>query len=260
MAFELNQRAELWNNGETETDLAPDEGRDHPDVAGVGNVPSVLLQRWTRRRAMPLRGARPRGRWRIHGLHRQRRCAGAVNDVAIADFLPGFAWPGGIIRAGLFVEALLNLSVLLEELNDCRASRWSTWMHTRASLSDSSNMDDLSRRAAAVRQLDGERGQVQRLNGDGDRDVGEPGLVGFRIWADDDNDGVLMRTSRSMTPTRTATTRSRVSRTVGDLLLREMSTPPATGTGGWICSQRRRTARMACPRAYTGTTAKRRRT
>ena len=29
------------------------------------------------------------------------------------------------------------------------------------------------------------------LNGDGDRDAGEPGLGGFRIWADYDNDGVI---------------------------------------------------------------------
>ena len=181
---------------------------------------------------------------------------GAVNDVAIADFLPGFAWPGGMIPAGLFVEASLNLSVLLEELNDSPCfSFGSTWMHTRASLSDSSNMDDLiapepllfgNCTASGVKYND--------LNGDGDRDAGEPGLVGFRIWADYDNDGVLDANEPfDDTDANGNYSISGIQDPSGTYSLREMLTPPATGTGGWICSQPTTTGPNGVfPCAYTG--------
>src|SRR5919198_3445668 len=47
MAFELNQRADLWNNGQTETDIACRTTGDIIVTLQVqGNDPSVILQRW----------------------------------------------------------------------------------------------------------------------------------------------------------------------------------------------------------------------
>jgi hypothetical protein len=46
------------------------------------------------------------------------------------------------------------------------------------------------------------------LDADGVRDAGEPGLAGFRIWADYDNDGASTPASPTTTRTRAAPTRS----------------------------------------------------
>ena len=174
---------------------------------------------------------------------------GAVNDGPIADFLPGFAWPGGMIPTNLFIEASLNLTVLLEEINDSPCfSFGSTWMHTRASLSDDSNMDDLiapepllfgNCTASGVKYHD--------LNADGDQDAGEPGLGGFRIWADYDNDGVLDNDLDAIPeageepfddtdPVTGAYTITKIEDPSGTYSLREklVSGP---GTDGWICSE-----------------------
>ena len=69
---------------------------------------------------------------------------GAVNEDSIINFLPAsFDWPADTIPPNIFTEASLNLSALLEDINESPCfSFGSVWMHTRASTSDSSNLDD----------------------------------------------------------------------------------------------------------------------
>ena len=251
MAFELNQRADLWNNGETATDIACRTTGDIIVTLQVaGNDPSVLLQRWVTTESDAATGCATEGTLQDFADFTDNVDAqGAVNDVPIADFLPGFAWPGGVIPANLFVEASLNLTVLLEELNDSPCfSFGSTWMHTRASLSDSSNMDDLiapepllfgNCTASGVKYHD--------FNANGNQDAGEPGLGGFRIWADYDNDGVLDNDLDAIPeageepfddtdPVTGAYTITKIEDPSGTYSLREKLVSGA-GTAGWICSE-----------------------
>ncbi len=252
MAFELNQRADLWNNGETETDIACRTTGDIIVTLEVsGNDPSVILQEWTTTATDAATGCATEGSLSdFTDFTDNVDAQGAVNDAPIANLLPAsHTWPGGMIGANLFVEASLNLTVLLEELNDSPCfSFGSTWMHTRASLSDDSNMDDLiapepllfgNCTASGVKYHD--------LNANGNQDAGEPGLGGFRIWADYDNDGVLDNDLDAIPeageepfddtdPVTGAYTITKIEDPSGTYSLRErlVSGP---GTDGWICSE-----------------------
>ena len=64
-------------------------------------------------------------------------------------------------------------------------------MHTRASTSDSSNLEDyIAPRPLRSRNCSASGTKFHDLDADGVKDAGEPGLAGFRMWADYDNDGV----------------------------------------------------------------------
>ena len=259
MAFELNQRADLWNNGQTETDIACRTTGDIIVTLQVqGNDPSVILQEWTTTATDAATGCATEGTLTdFTDFDDNIDAQGAVNDEPILNLLPAsHDWPGGMIEENLFVEASLNLTALLEELNDSPCfSFGSIWMHTRASLSDDSNMDDLiSPQPLLVGNCTASGVKYNDLNGDGDRDAGEPGLVGFRIWADYDNDGVLDAGEPfDDTDANGNYSISGIQDPSGTYSLREMLTPPATGTGGWICSQPATTGTNGVfPCAYTG--------
>src|SRR5215216_2313639 len=246
MAFELNQRADLWNNGLTETDIACRTTGDIIVTLQVqGNEPSVILQEWTTTATDAATGCATEGTLSdFTDFDDNVTAQGAVNDAAIANLLPAsFAWPGGMIGENLFVEASLNLTALLAELNDSPCfSFGSIWMHTRASLSDDSNLDDLiAPEPLFIGNCTAEGVKYHDLNANGNQDAGEPGLGGFRIWADYDNDGVLDANEPfdDTDPVTGAYSIANIQPPPPDLTysLREMLTPPATGTGGWICSE-----------------------
>jgi len=244
MAFELNQRADLWDNGIAD-DLIPcrTTGDIIVSLQVSGNDPDVILQEWTTTATDPDTGCATAGTLTdftafVDNVDAQ----GAVNDAPIPNLLPSsFDWPGDVIPTNLFVEASLNLTTLLESLNDSPCfSFGSIWMHTRASTSDESNLDDyIAPQPLFVGNCTASGVKYNDLNGDGDRDAGEPGLGGFRIWADYDNDGELDpgEPFDDTDPVTGAYSISGIQDPSGTYSLREMLTPPATGTGGWICSQ-----------------------
>src|SRR3954463_14990649 len=71
------------------------------------------------------------------------------------------------------------------------------------------------------------------LNGNGKRDSGEPGLAGWRIWGDYDDDGVR-DTGEPYDDTDSLGRYSLVVTTTTASRLREQR--PAGGNGGWKCS------------------------
>jgi hypothetical protein len=71
------------------------------------------------------------------------------------------------------------------------------------------------------------------LNGNGKRDSGEPGLAGWRIWADYDDDGVR-DTGEPYDDTDSSGKYSFVVTRTASYKLREQR--PGGGTGGWKCS------------------------
>jgi hypothetical protein len=191
VAFELNQDARLWNNGRAQIPC-----RRTGDVLVVlavqGNEVEMVLERWTTTATSAATGCATRGH-----LTQVRNVAianaqGAGNAAAIPSRLPGFFAPGSTVAAGLFGEAALNVSELLEQAFDDQCFNFaSIWMHSRSSLSETSNMQDyLAPRPLIARTCSASGTKFLDLNANGVRDGGEPGIPRFFVWADYDNDGM----------------------------------------------------------------------
>jgi hypothetical protein len=115
---------------------------------------------------------------------------GAINAGAITARLPGFY--DGTVPTERFGEAALNLSRFLGEAlgNRCFAFG-SVWMHSRSSPEELANMQDyVAPETLALRSCAASGVKFHDVNGNGRRDAGEPGLQGWVIWADYDDDGV----------------------------------------------------------------------
>ena len=195
MAFELNQRPNLWNNGNGDHPV-PHDRRHHRLLPGLrqqpGRDPAEVDDDdgRRRRRAAPRTGTLTDFTAFTDNVDAQ----GAVNAARDPE-LPAVELrvAGNKIPAKLFGEASLNLTTLLE-----RRARHAVLL-VRLDLDAHARVDvgllqpgRLHRAAAAARP------QLLRLAArssttstqDGVKDAGEPGLAGFRIWADYDNDGV----------------------------------------------------------------------
>jgi hypothetical protein len=191
LTFELNQDARLWDNGQARIPC-----RRTGDVlvafAAHGQTITVALERWTTTATDAATGCATHGH-----LTRQASLApgdvqGAVNVAAITSRLPGFHAPGGALAAALFGEAALNLSALLETAFHESCFRFeSIWMHSRSSLSETSNLQDhVAPRRLPVRTCAASGRKFLDADANGRFDAGEPGIPRFVIWADYDNDGV----------------------------------------------------------------------
>ena len=172
----------------------PAHGRRPRLLRGGGeqrNV-DVVLQQWVTTQTDLETGCATRGRLSaLTGLTPNVDAQGAVNANTITSRLPGFYQ--GTIPIQRFGEAALNLSQILDDAlgNEC-FSYGSIWMHSRSSTSDSSNMQDyVAPRAINLRSCAASGTKFHDLNANGGRDDGEPGLPGWRIWADYNNNGML---------------------------------------------------------------------
>jgi hypothetical protein len=191
VAFEFNQDARLWDNGQAEIPC-----RRTGDVLVVfavhGHEIEMVLERWTTTATNAATGCATHGHLTRVGTVASANAQGAGNTAAIASRLPGFYAPGGSIGAQLFGEAALNLSALIEEaFGDACFNFASVWMHSRSSLSETSALKDyVAPRDLTVRTCSASGTKFLDLNANGARDDGEPGIPRFLVWADYDNDGV----------------------------------------------------------------------
>src|SRR5215204_1690773 len=239
MAFELNQRAELWNNGKAKIPCRT-TGDIIVSYQVSGNSPDVILQKWTSSTSDAATGCAKTGSLTDYtAVVDNVDAQGGVNAGPIQNFVPSsYPWPGNTIPASLFGEGSLNLTKLLSgALGTPCFSFGSIWMHTRASTSDSSNLDDyIAPRALLVRNCSASGTKYHDLDADGVRDAGEPGLAGFRMWADYDNNGVRdVGEPFDDTDASGNYTIANVQDTAGTYSIREQLTAGG-GTGGWICS------------------------
>ena len=159
----------------------------------------VELERWVTETTDPSTGCATRGSPRSPAGPELPETAadsgqGAVNPVPITSRLPGhFPIGAQIPDARLFGEAALNLTALFDaaKLDSC-FSYGSIWMHSRSSRPVTSAMQDyLAPKPLALNTCAAAGTKFLDLDANGRRDSGEPGLPGFVIWADYDNDGVL---------------------------------------------------------------------
>jgi uncharacterized repeat protein (TIGR01451 family) len=190
LTFELNHDARLWNNGRA---TIPCRRTDDLLISyePQGNEVEVIVERWVTDTADATTGCARTGHLDgLTGLTPNTDVQAALNDRAITVRLPGFY--AGTIPLERFGEAALNLSRFLGEAlgNRCFAFG-SVWMHSRSSDSESANMQDyVAPKKLAVRSCAASGVKFHDVNGNGRRDRGEPGLSGWVIWADYNDDGV----------------------------------------------------------------------
>ncbi|WP_028066830.1 DUF7507 domain-containing protein [Solirubrobacter soli] len=191
ITFELNRDARLWNNGHAKIPCRT-TGDLLLSTLPHGNDIELVLFRWTTTLADVATGCARTGTVKEVTDLPSGTAQGNVNTSAITSHLPGAYAPGSQIDTGKFSEAALNLSKLIGLAFDDQCLAFaSIWMHSRSSISDTSNMDDVVAPVPlSVRTCSASGTKFFDLDADGVRDAGEPGLPRFLIWADYDNDGV----------------------------------------------------------------------
>ena len=190
LTFELNHDSRLWDNGQASIPCRR-TGDILVSYETLGTRVDVVLQRWITTATDLASGCATSGRLDLlTGLTPNADVQGAVNATAITSRLPGFYQ--GTVPIGRFGEAALNLSRILDDaLGDECFSFGSVWMHSRSSISESSNMQDyVAPHELPARSCSASGTKFHDLDGDGRRDRGEPGLARWIIWADYDDDGV----------------------------------------------------------------------
>src|SRR5918993_3480892 len=200
LAFELNQDTRLWTNASGDQIQCRTTGDIiiSYEIQNDDNI-DVIIQRWVSDSVVSAAEA-------AAGLTNGAGCAktghfeefnltpaqvqGAINaGTTITNFLPGAP---AVIGEELFGEAAINLTALFEDvLEDPCFSFGQVSLHGRSSESDSAALQDLVGPVPLlVRNCTISGTKFHDLDGDGVIEAGEPGLAGFRIWADYDNDGL----------------------------------------------------------------------
>jgi hypothetical protein len=190
--FELNHDSQLWWNGRADIPCRR-TGDVLVSYEARGNRSSdVSIWRWETLSAHAATGCAMTGRLRgganfVPNVDAQ----GAINEAAIASYLPGIYQ--GTVKRRAFGEAALNIGKLLGEFfDDPCFSFGSFWMHSRSSTSALANLQDyVAPRPLAVRACAASGTKFHDLNANGQRDRGEPGLPRWMIWADYDDDGLF---------------------------------------------------------------------
>jgi hypothetical protein len=190
LTIELNHDSRLWNNGKADI---PCRRTDDLLVTyeAQGNDVSVILQRWVTSTTDAATGCAKTGELSyLTTLTPNVDAQGAVNAGPIIARLPGYY--SGTVPTERFGEGALNLTQILgEALSNSCFSFGSIWMHSRASNSDSANMEDyVAPREITVRSCAASGTKFHDRNGNGQRDTGEPGLPRWTIWADYNDNGI----------------------------------------------------------------------
>jgi hypothetical protein len=190
LTFELNRDARLWNNGNARIPCRR-TGDVLVSYEAQGNEVDVVIRRWVTDTADAATSCARTGHLDpFTSLTANIDAQGAINSSSITSRLPG-AYDGSV-PAGRFGEAALDLEALLAEgFDDACFAFTSVWMHSRASTSTSSDMQDyVAPQEVDVRNCAASGTKFFDLDANGVRDPGDPGIPRFLIWADYDDDGI----------------------------------------------------------------------
>ena len=190
LTFELNRIGGTWKNDEGVRIPCRRDGDILVSFEMSGNAADVVLGKWRSGTTDLASGCDRTGTIEPFGAAKVTVAAqGAMNTVPIDNHLGGPV----SIPAFRFGEAALDLDALLGPAfaHGCYAFS-SIWMHSRSSLPYTSQMQDyVAPKTIDLRTCAAEGTKFFDLDADGERDAAEPGIPGFEIFADYDNDGKL---------------------------------------------------------------------
>src|SRR4051794_9549128 len=238
LTFELNQDARLWTNPAGAKIPCRRDG-DILVSYEISNTAAVFLRQWRTTTTDAATGCARTGTVvPFATVKADVQAQGAFNAGPIANRLPGFF--GAEIPRVQFGEAALDLDALLGPVFRGRCFAFgSVWMHSRSSTSYTSQMQDIvASRPIDLRTCAAEGTKFFDLDADGVRDPGDPGIPGFEIFADYDDNGRL-------DPGEPSTVSDSTGRYVlddirppdGSYTLRERLLPTRRrATSDWVCS------------------------
>jgi hypothetical protein len=208
--FELNQLTSTWTNSKGTVVPCRQDGDIIVSFELQGGAGDVGVQAWRWQSTSPGPAACPEGKvgtWTPSGLLSTDAMGntiaqGAMNTGPIANYLdfdpdgdgdpstnPS---PTEFTTADTFGEAALNLSKVLAGLNggDSCFNFGQLQMHTRSSAPFTSDLKDfIAPEPIIARSCAIEGTKFHDVDADGTQDAGEPGLSGFRIYADTNGNG-----------------------------------------------------------------------
>jgi hypothetical protein len=192
LTFELNQSGRTWTNDNKEKIPCRTDGDILVSYEISGNAADVHLRRWQSGGTDAGSGCDRKGTIEpLTTVEAGVEAQGAINSAVIGNQLPGRF--GATIPAAQFGEASLDLEALLGAAfkDGCYAFN-SIWMHSRSSLSYTSQMQDyVAPTSINLRTCSAEGTKFFDVAADGVRDEHDPGIPGFQIWADYDDNGEL---------------------------------------------------------------------
>ena len=195
LGFELNQSPDLWTNAEGAEIVCRQTGDIIVAAISNGNQIELQLETWTTTEEDPDTGCATEGTLTVFDDFEVDEAQGHMNILEIENFLDtDFDWGAdGEIDERKFGEAALNLTALIEGALGSQCFSFGTvWMHTRSSDAIDSNLDDyITPESLLLRNCTASGTKFHDLNANGERDEGDDGLEGFRIFADYDEDGIL---------------------------------------------------------------------
>ena len=193
LTFELNQVASTWTNATATTIPCRSNGDVLLSFEVGGSTLTTSVYKWTGDGTGPVacpNGAN--GTFAGSGPVPAGRFQGAMNATApIQNYVsPGTF--GAAFPANAFGEAAVDLPAVLRAMGQSPCFGFlQMQVHSRSSSSISSAMIDYTSPTPVYVQSCAVTGtQYQDTNGNGARDGGEPGLSGFRAYADLDDDAV----------------------------------------------------------------------
>jgi hypothetical protein len=196
LTFELNQSSATWVNAEGDTIPCRTAG----DLAVSYNVGGNLAVSFTVYEWVPAPPTNPdlgcpegqTGTWQP--LNVGSNAEGAMNvDGPIANFLSTSSPFDGEFPQGTFGEAAVNLTALLSGAGVSPCVHFvQIQVHSRSSIEINSQLQDLLGPTAFTAQTcTGTGTKFNDLNGNGARELGEPGLAGWTFFVDYNGNGTV---------------------------------------------------------------------
>jgi len=192
LTFELNRAGGTWTNAAGVKVPCRRDGDVLVTYEISGNTADVFLRQWNTGTTDPTSGCDRTGTiGPSTDVTANVEAQGAINAIPIVNHLGGhFA---ATIPAVQFGEAALDLEALLGPVFDHGCFAFSSiWMHSRASTSYDSQMQDyVAPKPIDLRTCAAEGTKFFDLDADGVREENEPGIPGFQIFADYNDNGRL---------------------------------------------------------------------
>jgi hypothetical protein len=205
LTFELNQRTDTWDNGTSAVPVPCREDGDllisyevEPGGTSEPDPVTIHLYKWIEDTEDAATGCSVTGHFDDLGIVNDaigvQSAQAAINeDGDIENFLDTGDTAIATFEEGTFGEAAIDITAVFNEGEALPCFNFGQiQMHSRASSAIDSELKDFAGPLDdPVESCTASGEKFEDLNADGEFDEGEPGLEGWTIWADYNDDGIL---------------------------------------------------------------------